>query len=103
MPQYESETELALDVKEPGRYRVVMHNDDYTPMDFVVFVLIDIFAKNREEAEMLMWRVHEKGRAVCGVYTHEIAQMKAEQVVSLARQNSFPLLATVEEDEEGEL
>jgi len=91
----ESETEL----KEPSLYRVILHNDDYTPMDFVVDILENIFHKNRDEAEDIMWRVHEEGRAVCGVYIYEIALTKAEQVKKLARENGFPLLATVEKDD----
>jgi len=67
-------------------------------MDFVVEVLMDIFHKNHQEAEQIMLLIHEKGKAVCGVYTYEIAQMKVEQVRQLAKRNEFPLLATMEED-----
>ncbi|WP_456432413.1 ATP-dependent Clp protease adaptor ClpS [Nitratifractor sp.] len=90
-----SETEL----REPPLYRVILHNDDYTTMDFVVEVLRSIFHKSPEEAETIMWTVHKQGRAVCGVYTFEIAQTKAEQVKRMARANEFPLLATIEQDE----
>ncbi len=80
-------------------YRVLLHNDDYTSMDFVVEVLMKIFHKNLQESEMIMIKIHEKGSAICGVYTFEIAQTKAEQVKQLAKQNEFPLLATIERDE----
>lgn len=80
-------------------YRVLLHNDDYTSMDFVVEILMKIFHKNYQEAEMIMVRIHEKGSAICGVYTHEVAQTKAQQVKQLAKQNEFPLLATIEKDE----
>ncbi len=92
----QSDSELALD--EPRMYRVILHNDDYTTMDFVVMVLEKIFHKNRQQAEQIMIDVHKKGKGVCGVYTLEIAQTKVEQVRTLAKQNQFPLLATYEED-----
>lgn len=80
-------------------YRVLLHNDDYTSMDFVVEILMKVFHKNHQESEMIMIKIHEKGSAICGVYTFEIAQTKAEQVKQLAKQNEFPLLATIEKDE----
>jgi len=79
-------------------YRVLLHNDDYTTMDFVVHVLKTIFHKNEQESERIMLAVHEKGKGVCGIYTREIAQTKVEQVKVLAKQNQFPLLATYEID-----
>jgi len=93
------ETKSEVEIKEPPLYRVILHNDDYTSMDFVVEVLISIFHKNQNEAEDIMWRVHTEGRAVCGIYTYEIASTKAEQVKKVARENSFPLLATIEVNE----
>jgi len=99
VPRPIEEIETEIEIKEPSMYRVILHNDDYTTMEFVVEVLQKIFHKSRSEAEEIMWRVHEKGSAVCGVYTYEIAQTKAEQVKRLARQNDFPLLATIEIDE----
>ncbi|WP_456392651.1 ATP-dependent Clp protease adapter ClpS [Nitratifractor sp.] len=96
MPRIETELENDVELKEPELYRVILHNDDYTTMEFVVEVLKSIFKKNAEEAERIMWTVHEKGQAVCGVYTYEIAETKVEQVKVLARQNGFPLLATFE-------
>ena len=99
MPKTIEEVESRTEIKEPPLYRVLLHNDDYTTMEFVVEVLMKIFHKSRDEAEAIMWTVHEKGKALCGIYTFEIAQTKAEQVKVLARQNSFPLLATIEADD----
>ncbi len=98
MPKIKEEIRTELVLQEPAMYRVVLHNDDYTSMDFVVSVLIKIFHKNHEEAERIMIKIHEKGSAICGVYTYEIAQTKTDQVKQLAKQNGFPLLATMEED-----
>ena len=99
MPISKEEVESEVELREPPLYRVILHNDDYTTMDFVIEVLETIFLKTREEAIDLMLKVHHEGKAVCGVYTFEIAETKAEQVKQLARQNSFPLLATIEIDE----
>ena len=79
-------------------YKVLLHNDDYTSMDFVVDVLISIFHKTHQQAEQIMWQIHEKGKAIVGVYTYEIAVTKAQQVKQRAKQHEFPLLATVEEE-----
>jgi len=98
MPKFEEELDVALELQEPQLFKVLLHNDDYTSMDFVVEVLIDIFHKTHQQAEQIMFQIHEKGKAICGVYTYEIAQMKVEQVRQLAKQNEFPLLATMEED-----
>ena len=98
MPKYEEELDVALDLQEPQMFKVLLHNDDYTSMDFVVEVLMDIFHKSHTQAEQIMLQIHEKGKAICGVYTYEIAQMKVEQVRQLAKRNEFPLLATMEED-----
>ena len=100
MPKFEEEFEsdLALELEEPRMFKVLLHNDDYTSMDFVVEILTSIFHKTQEQAVQIMLQVHEKGKGVCGVYTYEIAQTKAEQVSRLAKQNEFPLLVTLEED-----
>ena len=100
MPKIEEEFELdlALELEEPQMFKVLLHNDDYTSMDFVVEVLIGIFHKTHAQAEQIMLEIHEKDKAICGVYSFEIAQTKAEQVKQLAKQNEFPLLATIEED-----
>ncbi len=98
MPKFEEELEFALELQEPQMFRVLLHNDDYTSMDFVVEVLMGIFHKSQPQAEQIMLQIHEKGKAIVGVYTYEIAQMKVEQVRQRAKQNQFPLLATMEED-----
>ncbi len=98
MPKIKEDIEEIIDITNPPMYKVILHNDDYTPMDFVIEVLIKIFHKTLNEAEDIMWQVHEKGKSVCGVYVKEIAQTKVEQVKQKAKQNGFPLLATIELD-----
>ena len=98
MPKIEEELEIALEVQEPQMFKVLLHNDDYTSMDFVVEVLISIFHKTAVQSEQIMLQIHEKGKAICGVYSFEIAETKARQVKQRAKQNGFPLLATIEED-----
>jgi ATP-dependent Clp protease adaptor protein ClpS len=84
--------------KKPSMYKVLMLNDDYTPMEFVVDVLQRIFQKNREEATQVMLHVHQKGVGVCGVYTYEIAETKVTQTVDYARKNQHPLQCTLEKE-----
>jgi len=98
MPKFEEELDVELELQEPVMFRVLLHNDDYTSMDFVVEVLTGIFHKSEAEAVQIMLQIHEKERAICGVYSFEIAQTKAQQVKQSAKQNEFPLLATIEED-----
>jgi len=98
LPKFEEELDLALELEEPQMFKVLLHNDDYTSMDFVVDVLMGIFHKTHAQAEQIMLQIHEKGKAICGVYSFEIAQTKAQQVKQKAKQNEFPLLATIEED-----
>ncbi len=98
MPKFEEELELALELEEPQMFKVLLHNDDYTSMDFVVDILTGVFHKSFAQAEQIMLQIHEKGKAICGVYSFEIAQTKAQQVKQKAKQNEFPLLATIEED-----
>ena len=98
MPKFEEEFDLALELQEPKMFKVLLHNDDYTSMDFVVEVLMGIFHKTHAQAEQIMLQIHEKDKAICGVYSFEIAQTKAQQVKQKAKQNEFPLLATIEED-----
>lgn len=80
----------------PSMYKVVMLNDDYTPMDFVVLVLQRFFAKNTEDATNIMYEIHHNGSAVCGIFTYEVAETKITQVMELARQNQHPLQCTLE-------
>ncbi len=84
-------------LKKPPLYRVVLLNDDYTPMEFVVEVLQRVFSMDRTNATRIMLEVHTKGKGVCGVYTYEIAETKVAQVTGLAEQHQHPLLCTMEE------
>jgi ATP-dependent Clp protease adaptor protein ClpS len=84
--------------KEPTPYRVLMLNDDYTPMEFVVHVLEKYFNKGREEATRIMLHVHHKGVGVCGVYTYEVAETKVTQVMEFSRQHGHPLQCTMEKE-----
>lgn len=85
-------------VKRPSMYRVLMLNDDYTPMEFVVHVLERIFNKSHDEATEIMLKVHHRGVGVCGVFTFEVAETKAGQVMDLARRNQHPLQCTIEKE-----
>ncbi|NIJ23261.1 ATP-dependent Clp protease adapter ClpS [Sphingomonas japonica] len=82
--------------KQPTPYRVLMLNDDYTPMEFVVLCLQRFFRMNMEEATRVMLHVHQKGVGVCGVFSYEVAETKVAQVIDFARQNSHPLQCTLE-------
>ena len=84
--------------KKPAMYKVLMLNDDYTPMEFVIHVLERFFDKSQDEATQIMLHVHQRGVGVCGVFTHELAETKATQVMDLARQNDHPLQCTIEKD-----
>ena len=84
--------------KKPAMYKVLLLNDDYTPMEFVVLVLEQFFGKGREEATAIMLQVHRKGVGICGVFTYEIAETKVNQVMDLARQNQHPLQCTIERE-----
>ena len=84
-------------VKQPPLYRVVLINDDYTPMEFVVDILESVFGMERTRATQVMLEVHTKGKGVCGVYHFEIAETKVAQVMSIAKQHQHPLLCTMEE------
>ena len=97
MPRIEEEIETSLEIVEPAKYKVMLHNDDYTTIDFVIEILVGVFHKSVAQAEEIMMNVHTKGRAVCGIYTYEIAETKVYQVKELAKSNGFPLLATMEE------
>lgn len=85
-------------LQAPPMYKVILFNDDYTPMDFVVEVLEVFFAMNREKATKVMLTVHTEGKAVCGVYTRDIAETKAMQVNQYARECQHPLLCEIEKD-----
>jgi ATP-dependent Clp protease adaptor protein ClpS len=96
LPRIREDIELSLSLDEPEQYKVILHNDDYTTMDFVIEVLMKIFHKSLIESEQIMLKVHKTGKAVCGIYTYDIAQTKVYQVRQLAKKNGFPLLATFE-------
>ena len=84
-------------IKEPPMYNVIMHNDDVTTMDFVVYVLVKIFRKNEQDAETIMLKIHNEGSAIVGTYSQDIAQSKANYTMNLAKANNFPLQLTIEE------
>ena len=83
-------------LKKPPLFKVVLHNDDFTTMDFVVFVLQHIFGRSEPEAVAIMLAVHRTGAGVAGIYPYEIAKMKADKATTLARSREYPLLCTVE-------
>jgi ATP-dependent Clp protease adaptor protein ClpS len=84
--------------KKPSMYKVLMLNDDYTPMEFVVHILERFFSKSRQEATRIMMHVHRRGVGICGVYTYEVAETKVTQVMDFARQHQHPLQCTLEKD-----
>jgi ATP-dependent Clp protease adaptor protein ClpS len=94
----EAATKAKPKVKKPSMYRVLLLNDDYTPMEFVVYVLERFFNKSREQATAIMLHVHQHGVGVCGVFSYEVAETKVAQVLDLARRNEHPLQCTMEKD-----
>ena len=100
MADQETEKDLGVieeqRLKRPSRYKVILHNDDYTTMDFVVLVLKSFFQKSSVEAEQIMMKIHKEGRALCGVYTHEVAESKVFKVNHFAREHGHPLKCTME-------
>ena len=84
-------------VEQPPLYKVLLHNDDYTTMDFVVWVLQSVFSMPEEQAIQIMLNVHVKGVGVAGIYTFEVAEMKVERTTAIAREHEFPLLCTMEQ------
>ena len=91
-------TRTRTKTKKPSLYRVLLLNDDYTPMEFVVHILERFFSKNREEATRIMLHVHRRGVGVCGVYTYEVAETKVTQVIDFARRHEHPLQCTLEKE-----
>jgi ATP-dependent Clp protease adaptor protein ClpS len=92
----ESEVRTEDDVKEPSMYKVLLHNDDYTTMEFVVHVLMQVFRKSMDEATTIMLNVHKLGIGLCGIYTFEVAETKVETVIRMAREEGHPLKCTME-------
>ncbi len=91
-------TKTRSKVKKPSMYTVLMVNDDYTPMEFVVQVLERFFSKAHEDAIRIMLQVHQRGVGICGVYTYEVAETKVTQVIDFARKNEHPLQCTLEKE-----
>ena len=96
------QSQLVLDshtkTRKPSMYKVLMMNDDYTPMEFVVYVLQRFFSMSSDQATAIMLNVHQRGVGVCGVYSYEVAEAKATQVMDYARQNEHPLQLQIEKD-----
>lgn len=96
--QGQTKEKTRINIREPKHFRVIMHNDDFTSMEFVVEILIDIFKKDTLEAERLMLMVHESGRAVVGTYPYDIAATKVNNALARAKAEGFPFRMTLEED-----
>ena len=97
VPGSEPEVTVEDELKEPRQFKVLLHNDDYTSMDFVVEVLMNVFGKSETEAFAVMMSVHEKGIGLCGIFTAEVAETKVQIVHQMARARSFPLRWSMEE------
>ena len=91
------EPKVRKKLKEPKQYKVLLRNDNYTTMEFVVMILQVIFHKSQAAATSIMLEVHKKGRGICGIYPYEIAETKVKQVESIARQHKYPLSCEIEE------
>lgn len=100
--EFENESDVLPEIKpkleKPKLYKVLLHNDDYTTMEFVVFILKHVFLRTDADAVAIMLKVHKEGVGIAGTYAYEIASMKSEKTINLARANEFPLLCTVEEE-----
>ena len=96
--QEHSSADEKTDLSKPRQYKVMLHNDDYTPMDFVVDILESIFSKDKIAAMQVMLNVHNLGKGVCGVYPFEIAETKTQRVHDLATEHEYPLKASMEEE-----
>lgn len=88
-----------MDLKEPQRYKVTIYNDDFTTMEFVVKILVEVFYKSEAEAEVLMLKVHHSDKAVVGIYSYDVATSKVRKATNMAREAGFPLRLTVEPEE----
>ncbi|MCK5111828.1 MAG: ATP-dependent Clp protease adapter ClpS [Arcobacteraceae bacterium] len=94
----EYDLDVELEVEEPKKYKVLLLNDDFSTMEFVIEILRKIFRKSQTQSADIMLKVHNNGKAVCGVYTHEIASTKVAQVKHNAKKAGFPLKAVIEEE-----
>ena len=91
-------TERETKLEKPKLFKVILHNDDFTTMEFVVFILTHVFLRSEIEAFSIMLKVHNEGIGIAGIYPFEIANMKSEKAINLAKAHEFPLLCTVEEE-----
>jgi len=98
MASYKYEVENDLELEEPKKYKVLLLNDDFSTMEFVIEILTKVFRKSLEESETIMLDVHNNGKAICGIYTKEIALTKVAQVKTMARKAKFPLKAIAQEE-----
>lgn len=102
MPEYDRDeavlTESETRLEKPKLFKVILHNDDFTTMEFVVFILRTVFHRSEIESFTIMMKVHEAGIGIAGIYPFEIAQAKAEKAINISRSHEFPLLCTVEEE-----
>lgn len=96
--EFQSETEEIIEFREPRLYKVLLLNDDYSSMDFVIKVLMQIFHHSYEKSMDIMYKVHEQGKGLCGVYTYEVAETKVAHVRKMAKEEKFPLRAVMEEE-----
>ena len=94
----DSDVAEKTELKEPSMYRVILHNDDYTSMEFVIMILKVVFGKSSDDAVKIMYDVHRKGSGIAGIYTKEIAETRVEMVHSKAREAGFPLRCSLEEE-----
>ena len=101
MPQEQSQIRerQKTNLREPRRYKVIIHNDDFTTMEFVVMILKEVFFLSEENAQALMLQVHHSDKAVVGIYTYDIALSKAQKATKMAHENGFPLRLTVEPED----
>ena len=101
-PDYEHDSDVLTEsdtkLEKPKLYKVLLHNDDFTTMEFVVFILQHVFMRSDAEAFTIMLKVHNEGIGLAGIYPYEVANMKAEKAMNLSRANEYPLLCTVEEE-----
>ena len=91
-------TEIDVDIPNPGKYKVIIKNDDSTPMDFVVALLVNVFRHSEESAQRVMLQIHHEGVGVAGIYSYEVAEQKGIEGTLLARQHGWPLQITVEQE-----
>lgn len=96
--EIEIKEQIKETVKEPGKYKVIMLNDDATPMDFVVEILVLIFRHSEETARDLTMKIHDNGSAVVGIYTYEVAEQKSIEATKVSRENGFPLQVSIEKE-----